>query len=250
MPPSVAGVGQRCYGRSVAILPREPARVVDALLTDPPVVHAMDTSADPPLGLWATEASCYRFIADTCQPGWSTIETGAGASTLIFAATGAHHTCVTPEKEEVERITEYAVTHDISLAAVTFEVGPSHRVLPNLTGEIDLAFVDGCHGFPMPTIDWFYAGSLLREGGLMIIDDLQLPASRSLMAYLREDARWAPVAGDDKWSAHRKLFAGDLAEEFIVQPFFTVREPGWRGIARQVLGPVKHSVLKATQRSK
>ena len=43
---------------------RDRQEVVTAILADPPVVHPMDRTATPAMGVWSTDESCYRFIAE------------------------------------------------------------------------------------------------------------------------------------------------------------------------------------------
>lgn len=217
--------------------------VVARLLADPPVVHYMDMSADPPLGLWATEESCYRFLARHVRAGDRTLETGAGLSTAVLAAVGADHRCITVWAHERDRLLEYLAAHDVAADRVTFDIAPSHVALPRLLddpgfGPLDLVLLDGCHGFPVPTIDWFYAGSLLREGGILVVDDVELPAVALLVRYLDADPRWDPVERTPKWIAWRRRTAGSLCEEWVDQPFLTTPVDG-RSTALRLLGRVR-----------
>jgi hypothetical protein len=52
------------------------------------------------------------------------------------------------------------------------------------TGELDLVFIDGSHGYPLPVIDWFYGAGLFRRGGVVVLDDVQLPQVESLIENL------------------------------------------------------------------
>lgn len=221
--------------------------VVDRLLADPPVVHYMDMSGDPPLGLWATEDSCYRFLATRVRRGDRTLETGAGLSTAVLAAVGAEHRAITVWAHERDRLLEYLTAHGIASDTVTFEIGPSHLVLPGLLrdGEplLDLVLLDGCHGFPMPTVDWFYAGSLLREGGILVADDVELPAVAQLVRYLDADPRWQELERTSKWVAWRRGSAGPLCEEWVDQPFFAAPTTAPQRV-RRALGRVKRRALR------
>jgi predicted O-methyltransferase YrrM len=104
---------------------------------------------------------------------------------------------------------------------VAFEVGSSDEVLPGLAmSPLDLVLVDGAHAFPAPIIDWYYGAARLREGGVVILDDLQLRQVRlGLIEFLDADPRWEPVEAQDKWAAYRRLTAGDLREEWRDQAF-------------------------------
>ena len=46
--------------------------------------------------LWGLAWAALDYIERTVQPGMATLETGAGASTMMFASRGAVHRAVTP----------------------------------------------------------------------------------------------------------------------------------------------------------
>ena len=190
---------------------------IEAVLADPPKVH--DDRA--PGGVWHTEASAYRFIAEHCSPGTRTLETGLGISTVLFALWKAEHTCVVEDQGEVDRLTAYAESRMIDLSTVRFAVGRSDAVLPALTSpELDLVLVDGGHAFPLPIIDWYYAGGRLRAGGHVVLDDMQLPqVSLGLRGFLDCDPRWTAVAGTRKWVAYRRETSHALSEGWWAQDF-------------------------------
>lgn len=200
-----------------------PQSVVDELLSDPPVVHIVDTPTGKVPGVWAADESCYRFIARTVRPGMSTLETGSGISTALFASLGAHHRCVTPAAEEADHLRRYFGRTGIDADNVIFDIAPSHVALPRLHDRFDIVFIDGAHGFPLPIIDWFYACGLLATGGTLIVDDLQLPGVRVLLEFLNQDPRWEVIEQTRKWGAFRRLGAGDMLEGQWEQPFFFPR---------------------------
>jgi hypothetical protein len=195
---------------------------IDRLLADPPAVHAMGPGDDPRLGVWATDRECYLFIAEYACPGLRTLETGAGLSTIVFAATGVQHTCVTPVAPEVDRILDYCAAHDVDTSMLSFEIGCSDEVLPRLEHDtpLDLVLIDGNHGFPTPMLDWFYAAAPLRAGGLLVLDDIALPAVAHLCVFLDSDPRFSLHHGTGKWRAYRKLVDGGLRQDWFEQPFY------------------------------
>lgn len=215
---------------------------VDRILADPPVVHPMDASATPTMGVWSTEATAYRFLAERCPPGTRSLETGSGLSTVLFAALQTDHICCTPGPEEAERILNYCVTHDLPTKGLRFELGSSHESLPRLhlagTG-IDLALIDGGHGFPLPVLDWFYAGGMLGAGGVVVIDDVALPAIATLLDFVERDPRWRRIDGSSKWVAFERTRSGSLAEDWTDQPFYVPRHKGFGDIARRLRGRVR-----------
>jgi len=193
--------------------------VIDALagfLADPPRVHPGCRH-----GVWASDTSLYRFLVDECDETMHTLETGLGISTALFAWMRTEHTCVVVSQAEVDACCAYLNRRGIDHDRVQFVVGPSQVVLPTLEpGELDLFLIDGCHGFPTPTIDWFYGARWLGRGGLLVVDDTDLPSvQRSLSWYLDLDPRWEAVATLPMWRAYRRCGEGYLGEEWTEQGF-------------------------------
>jgi hypothetical protein len=211
---------------------------VDEVRRDPPQVHPA-----APGGVWETAPGCYRFLARHSRPGAKTLETGLGASTVLFAMWGTEHTCVVPSQGEVDACVEHCRARGIDLSRVEFEVGPSDRVLPELDDDgYDLFLIDGRHGFPTPIIDWYYGASRLRAGGHVVLDDAHLTqVSIGLMRFLSRDPRWTRAGGRLKWAAFRRDHDGRLGEEYIHQGFLDRPLGRARILAagRRLLGPLK-----------
>lgn len=69
----------------------------------------------------------------------------------------------------------------------------SQVVLPRLldAGEhFDLAFVDGNHRFEWVVVDLFYLGRLVRPGGIIVVDDYQLPATVRAVSFFVANRQW------------------------------------------------------------
>jgi len=191
---------------------------VDRVLADPPQVHPRAK------GVWSTDPACYEYMATLAKPGSRTLETGLGVSTVLFALWGCQHTCVVHSEPEVIACQNYLKAHEISEDNIDFQIGPSERVLPNLAlHDLDLVFVDGCHGFPLPVIDWFYAASMLRARGVAVLDDAQLFQVRlGLFDFLNKDPRWVRTRRRPKWVAFQRQESGSLGEEWARQPFLGI----------------------------
>jgi hypothetical protein len=192
--------------------------LVAEVVHDPPPVHGPVAGAQQ---VWSTELDCYDFLARHVEPGARTLETGCGISTALFTLWGAEHTCVVYRQQEAEILLEWASRRGADVSQLRFEIGPSDAVLPGLEPtELDLVLIDGSHAFPAPIIDWFYGAGRLREGGIVVVDDLQLAAVRlGLLEFLAKDPRWELIAHTDKWAAFVRRSSGALREEWTEQRF-------------------------------
>ena len=158
--------------------------VTDALRAEPPGLHGDGE-------YWGLAWAALEWLEQTVQPGWSTLETGSGSSTLVFAARGAVHEAVTPDPGEEDRIRSRCAELGIDGSAVTFRIGLSHDVLPRWEPRpLDLVLIDGAHGFPYPILDWWHVAPHVRIGGTVLLDDAYLPAIAAIVDYARSSDAW------------------------------------------------------------
>ena len=122
----------------------------------------------------------------------TTLETGAGASTVVFAAKGASHTAISPVPDEHANIARYCEDRGIPTDSLRFIAESSHTALIDTwqPEPLDLVLIDGAHSFPFPVLDWFFTASHLKVGGRVLVDDAYQPAVNVLVRYLRSHAAW------------------------------------------------------------
>lgn len=187
------------------------------LLNDPPKIHPFKGE----LIAWGLPLPTLEFLEASVKEGSRTLETGAGLSTILFALKGASHICITPFREEIERIQEYCDQHGISLQKVDFRVDLSTNVLPDLKDiELDLALIDGCHGFPTPFLDWYFTATKLKIGGTMVVDDVQIWTGRVLKDFLIAEPEWKLIEPfSDKTAIFAKQQVYHPWKEFEQQPY-------------------------------
>lgn len=207
------------------------------LKADPPQLHANGAECG---GLhWAA----LEWLEHTVEPGWATLETGAGLSTMVFAARGAEHEAVTPAGAEVERIRAECERRGISLERVRFHVGPSHDVLPTWDPRsLDLVLLDGAHGFPYPILDWWHVVRHVKPGGVVLLDDAYMGAVAALVAYLRSRPAWR-IEGA---VGYRTVIARKLADE--VPPYDSLGEEGVGRVSFGYLPPHRRAVASVRHR--
>jgi predicted O-methyltransferase YrrM len=143
--------------------------LTDELRSAPPGLHGQTE-------FWGLAWEALAFVERSLRPGMGTLETGAGASTIVFAAGGADHEAVTPSQDEADRILAECERREIPTDKLRFRIGSSADVLRTWEPrELDLVLVDGAHAFPYPTLDWWYLAPYLKIGGLMLLDDAYMP---------------------------------------------------------------------------
>jgi hypothetical protein len=211
--------------------------LTDDLRSAPPGLHGQSE-------FWGLAWEALAFIEQTVRPGMATLETGAGASTIVFAAGGAEHEAVTPSQEEADRILAECERREIPTENLTFRIGSSAAVLHDWEPrELDLVLVDGAHAFPYPTLDWWYLAPHLRNGGLMLLDDAYMPPVAAVVDHVRHSNAWRleqPVSFrtavarkladetiDGEWKGHRMNFSylppGQRAVAAVRQRVFSTR---------------------------
>ncbi len=131
-----------------------------------------------------------QWLEDNVESSMRTVETGSGASTVVFASCGSRHTAISPRATEHAAIRAYCEDQGIDVNGVTFIAEPSHTALAREGEPIDLALIDGAHGFPYPVLDWFEIQSRLRKGGMLLLDDSYIPTVNMVVRYLRHSSDW------------------------------------------------------------
>jgi hypothetical protein len=221
--------------------------IVEKLERDRPAFHWGGTRR------WDTAPETLREIRNRVSEGMRTLETGCGASTVVFAASGAQHTVISPTSDEHDRVRSYLDENGIDSSRVTFEADFSDDLLPKLftnpdrmsewrawcdehfgspnevaveelfratnRRHLDLVFLDGAHAFPYPVVDWHYSMNVLKIGGRMIVDDIPIPAVACVYEYMVSDPSWKLVGIHDNRAASFELVAEPAPEDWTLQPY-------------------------------
>jgi len=143
----------------------------------------------------AAEGELIMAVFETVKPDVS-VETGFayGVSTL-FACTAlerngkpAHHVVFDPRQTiDFDRIGLLNIKRAGYERFVDFRGTPSEIGLPELHAagtRIQAALIDGYHTFDHALIDFFYANKMLDVGGVVIFDDVNMPAIARLLGHV------------------------------------------------------------------
>jgi len=116
-------------------------------------------------------------------------ETGCGGSTIVLSQISKHHTAFAIEGTD-QTITGLRQHSDFRPEAVVFVEGETKRTLPLYTfdGRLDLALLDGPHAYPLPQLEFAYLFPQIKEGGWLVLDDVQIPSVHELVRFLRKES--------------------------------------------------------------
>jgi predicted O-methyltransferase YrrM len=155
---------------------------------------------------WNILSDSLEFIAAHVTQNDRTLETGSGASTVVFAAAGSTHTAISPVPHEHHRIAEYCASIGVATDRLSFVVASSDDVVPTIREPLDFVLLDGTHSFPYAIVEWHFLNRLLRPGGIMVIDDAPIPAVAPVERFMRSDPDWEALAIlDQRTVAFRKV---------------------------------------------
>jgi Methyltransferase domain len=146
----------------------------------------------------------YNFCQTHGPQAPAILETGAGNSTVCFLhLKPARLISIAPEQPLFERIRKYCAQQELDDSALEAVAEGSEWALPRLASapeplQLDFALIDGCHSFPMVMVDFFYINTMMKKGGLLFIDDIQLHSVAELcrlLSYQTNDFRLAADLG-------------------------------------------------------
>ncbi len=168
---------------------------LERYLSDLPMLHTWDDGKTWNSGGFMRQhlEPLVKFMVQQLPPHPLILETGAGNSTIAFLFLSPKQlVSIAPEAPLYERIRAYCLANEISSESLISHVGFSQWVLPGLAarmperGVFDFILIDGIHNWPMVFVDFFYCNYMLRPGGYIMIDDLQIHSIRELARMLVE----------------------------------------------------------------
>jgi len=185
-------------------------------------------------GFWSGALQkLFTLTKEQASDGARVIETGAGASTIAFLLAGARQvTTVAHEPDLFDRIMSFCDDKGVPTGVLQCEIGRSEIRLPQLAAKmeaagdtVDLALIDGGHGWPTVFVDFCYMNAMLRRDGLMIVDDVQLHSVKELARLLSDHPHFELVGqlASEKTLIFRKLVDHRFLNDFGSQPYIMAR---------------------------
>jgi predicted O-methyltransferase YrrM len=175
-----------------------------------------------------------RFIAELSKVERPRVaETGTGLSTLVFLSLDVGSVVsISPDPELHDRTRRVAEARGIDHEPARFINDRSETALPLLAlvegAEIEVGFIDGNHGWPTVFVDFCYLNRMLRPGGLMFIDDVQLYSVAQLVCLLRQQQpHYEYVGMDSKMATFRKALDKPYLPDWRYEPFITSNTAGF-----------------------
>lgn len=156
------------------------------------------------------------------------VETGAGKTTLLLSHLSDRHTVFALDGGNSLTV---ARTSDIlHREHVEFIDGPTQRTLfeYHFTEPLDFVLIDGPHGYPFPEMEYWVLYRHIREGGLLVVDDIHIPTIHGLFQFLREEPMFELVEIVCCTAFFRRTSAPTFdpyCDGWYLQPFNTARFP-------------------------
>jgi hypothetical protein len=115
------------------------------------------------------------------------VETGTGASTLIFSHLSKSHTVFALDSDE--SITKVLGNRSLKRESTTFVDGPTQKTLPvhAFRWPLQAVLIDGPHAYPFPDLEYFYLYPHIEQDGLLVIDDIHIPSIHNLFRVVSHD---------------------------------------------------------------
>jgi hypothetical protein len=141
-------------------------------------------------GVGSVSPNALRAIARHAQrigKVQNSVETGSGKTTLLFSHLSAKH--LTFAVDEGSSISQVKNSPLFNAQNVSFIEGLTQVTLPkyNFQDKVQIALIDGPHGYPFPDIEYFYFYPLVESDGLLLVDDIKIPTISRMFEIIKAD---------------------------------------------------------------
>lgn len=125
----------------------------------------------------------------------ATAETGCGKSTILFSNISKKHFVFALDDRDALDNSSVNFYRNCPLTEIdnVIEIfGPTQKTLPVFehSAFYDCVLIDGPHGFPFPELEYYFFYPRIKEGGFLIIDDVNIPTIGRMADILADDEAW------------------------------------------------------------
>lgn len=177
------------------------------------------------------------------------VETGTGRTTLLLSHISAHHIVFTKDDagdgDSLDQVRSSSLLH---ADVVEFVIGPTQRTLPS--HELPLlqfAVLDGPHAWPFPEIEYWCVYPRIEVGGVLVVDDVQIPTIGHMAAVLGADAMWDHLETVGHTAFFRRTDAPMIdpyGEGWWLQGFNVVAPTPRRSLPTRAIGRLRRLVIR------
>ncbi len=144
-------------------------------------------------------------------------ETGCGRSTILLSnLADRHHVfCLDDTESKNSSVTYYQSASLTRSDQVNLVFGSTQRTVPEFEHEglYDCVIIDGPHGFPFPELEYFHFYPRIKKGGILVVDDVQIPTIGRMADILQEDEMWELVRMSGNTVFFRRTMADALPDD-------------------------------------
>ena len=183
------------------------ARILEEVQRLPLEWHSAGSVSERVLATIAKHASAIGGIAHS-------VETGCGRTTLLLSHLSADHVVFARDvknNENAQTNTLERVMRSplLNKSHMTLVEGPTQVTLPayKFTHRLQLALIDGPHGYPFPDLEYYYFYQQLDPGGLLLVDDTNIPTIGRMFEIIKGDAMFELLEEVDKMAFFRRTTA-------------------------------------------
>jgi|SRR5215475_2690211 len=153
---------------------------LDEIVSLPADWHGAGTMSEVVLRAIAAHAARLPRISHSA-------ETGSGKTTLLFSHLSEHHEVFALNCGD--SMTKVKHSKLFNAKSVVYIEGPSQLTLPKHVFEekLQIALIDGPHAYPFPDLEYYYFYPHIAEGGLLAIDDINIPSIARMLEIVKAE---------------------------------------------------------------
>lgn len=142
----------------------------------------------------------------------ASVETGCGKSTILLSILSDDHTVFCLDDRALGEASSVGYVESSQLTRrdrIRYVFGPTQLTLPAYREHrrYDVVLIDGPHGYPFPEIEYACLYPHLKPGGILILDDVNIPTIARLADFIHEDEMFDFVTLVDGTAVFRRTNA-------------------------------------------